>query len=66
MEVPDGFLIFFISEGPNSLDNAQALTTLNAPRNLAFVKISSDLQTILSEGPSEEGGYYNYESTFIS
>jgi hypothetical protein len=30
-------------------------------RNLAVVKVSKDMQTILTEGETEEGHYYNYE-----
>jgi hypothetical protein len=34
-------------------------------RNLAVVKVSSDLSTIMTKGEEESGGYYNYEGTFV-
>ena len=59
IEVEDGFLIFFISEGPESLNNQNTQNVLNGPRNLGFIKVSKDLESILSLGSEQRGGYFN-------
>ena len=33
---------------------------MNGPRNVGYVKVSKDLQTILSSGPTSTGGYYSF------
>lgn len=59
IEYEDGYGVFFLSEQP-ALDNSKAVDPLNAPRNIGFVKVSKDLKTILSKGPKESGGFYNF------
>ena len=52
-------MIIFSGEKP-ALDNSKAVTNFNAPRNIALVKVSADLQTILSTGATEAGGFYTF------
>jgi hypothetical protein len=59
VEVDGGILTFFAGEQP-PLDNTMIGDYLNAPRDLGFVKVSQDLQTIQSNGEKETGGFYNY------
>ena len=65
IEVEDGFLIFFISEGPESLNNQNTQNVLNGPRNLGFIKVSKDLESILSLGSEQRGGYFNLNGQFV-
>lgn len=46
------------------MDNSKATGPLNAPRNIGFVKVSKDLQTILSKGPKESGGWYDFSGNW--
>jgi len=56
----DGSLmIIFAGENP-PLDNSQATSFLNAPRNIGLVVVSDDLQNILSTGQDSSGGFYNF------
>jgi len=59
VEVDDGLLVFFAGE-QDPLDNSKIGASLNAPRDLGFVKVSKDLKTVLSGNNREEGGFYNY------
>lgn len=59
VEASDGLLVFFAGE-KEPLDNSEVGKIMNVPRNLAFVKVSQDLQTVLSSGPEEKGGFYSY------
>jgi len=59
VEVEDGLLVFFAGEQP-ALDNTKIGANINAPRDIGFVKVSKDLQSILSPGVTETGGFYNY------
>ena len=54
-------LVLFSGEKP-SLDNGMAVTSHNAPRNIGFVKVPRDMRdrTVLSDGPTEKGGFYNF------
>jgi hypothetical protein len=61
VEVDDGLLVFFVGENP-PLDNSMANPLIDqrrwrpdnpVPRNVAFVKVSSDLRTIMSPGARE-------------
>jgi hypothetical protein len=61
-EYDGAYNVFFIGENP-PLDNSKAYgnqLSLNTARNIAFVKVSQDQKTILSEGPVETGGYYTF------
>ena len=58
-EVDDGYLVFFIGELP-SLDNSKTGASLNTPRNICMTKISKDLQSKLSEGKKEKGGFFTF------
>ena len=53
--------MLFSGEQP-TLDNSQAKKTLNAPRNIGFVKVPRDMddKRVLSKGPVEKGGFYNF------
>ena len=53
--------MLFSSEQP-TLDNSQTTKTLNAPRNIGFVKVPRDMddKRVLSKGPVEKGGFYNF------
>lgn len=53
------YIMIFASEFP-SLDNSITGSTINAPRNLGFVALSSDFSTIVSDGDSSTGGFYNF------
>lgn len=65
VEVDDGYMALFVGEQP-ALDNTKIGHVLNAPRNLALVKVSKDLSTVLSEGPVEEGSFYNFGGELVS
>ena len=58
-------MIIFSGE-KDSLNNSKATGTVNAPRNIGFVKVSSDLSIIKSKGITENGGYYSYAGTWTS
>jgi hypothetical protein len=49
-----------LGENP-ALDNSQTGEYLNAPRNIGFKKMSKDLDTVLSTGAAETGGYYSFD-----
>ena len=53
--------MLFSGEQP-TLDNSQTTKTLNAPRNIGFVKVPRDMndKRVLSKGPVEKGGFYNF------
>ena len=64
IELDDGnYLVTFIGE-PNAqgkaIDNSRVGEYVNDARNVGFVKVSSDLSTILSDGISETGGFYTF------
>lgn len=65
VEVDDGMLVFFAGEQP-PLDNTKIGDYVNAPRDLGFVKVSKDLQTIMSPGDQETGGFYQYNGQWSS
>jgi hypothetical protein len=54
-------LVFFAGEQP-SFDNSMTAHNLNSPRNLAVVKVPTDLTDgrVLSPGPRETGGFYTF------
>jgi hypothetical protein len=54
-------LVFFAGEQP-SFDNSMTADNLNSARNLAVVKVPSDLTDgrVLSPGPRETGGFYTF------
>jgi len=54
-------LVIFAGEKP-SLDNSMVGSPHNAPRNIGFVKVPRDMEdsSVLSQGPVEEGGFYNF------
>ena len=54
-------LVLFSGEQP-SLDNKEANNAHNSPRNIGFVKVPRDMddRRVLSKGPTETGGYYNF------
>eukprot|EP00929_Paragymnodinium_shiwhaense_P119478 TRINITY_DN91383_c0_g1_i1.p1 TRINITY_DN91383_c0_g1~~TRINITY_DN91383_c0_g1_i1.p1 ORF type:complete len:955 (-),score=119.55 TRINITY_DN91383_c0_g1_i1:326-3190(-) len=54
-----GFLVFFAGEQP-ALDNTRIGSQLNGARDIGFVKVSDDLQEIMSEGKEETGGFYTF------
>ena len=56
-------MILFAGEKP-ALDNSMAMVNFNAPRNIAFVKMSADLQSVLSTGATETGGFYTFGGTW--
>ena len=60
-EVPEGYLIFLISENHYPLDNTQARNIVNSNRNIGVIKVSKDLETIMTTGDKETGGYYGYD-----
>lgn len=53
-EVDDGLLVFFTGEQA-PLDNTKLGKWLNTARDIGFVKVSSDLRTIMSPGATETG-----------
>lgn len=63
IETDDGYIVFFLSETP-SLDNQYTGEILNTPRNLGFTKISKDLQTKLSPGIKETGGFFTFNGAW--
>lgn len=67
VEVDDGLLVFFAGEFP-SLDNSMVGSAMNVPRNAAFVKVPKDLSSrdVLSVGPVETGGFYDYGGGWTS
>ena len=63
-EMGDGFHVFFVGENP-PLDNSLANGLVGTPRNIGFVKVSKeDTREILSDGPTETGGYYTFNGDF--
>lgn len=58
-EVSDGYIAFFVGEFP-ALDNSKTGKEYNAPRNIAFTKISKDQKTKLSPGGKESGGFFTF------
>merc|ERR1712154_409939 len=56
---------FIFSGEKDSLNNAKATGLVNAPRNIGFVKVSSDLSTIKSQGSTQNGGFYSYSGSFV-
>jgi len=59
IQTGDKYIMIFSGEFP-SLDNSVTSDEINAPRNLGFVALSSDFNTIVSEGVSSSGGFYNF------
>lgn len=59
IEQDDGYLVIFIGESP-ALDNSLTGESLNTARNIGFTKVSKDLQTKLSSGGTETGGFYDF------
>jgi len=60
----DGFHVFFVGENP-PLDNSLANGLVGTPRNIGFVKVSKEnTRKILSDGPTETGGYYTFNGDF--
>ncbi|RLA80461.1 MAG: hypothetical protein DRG78_10910 [Epsilonproteobacteria bacterium] len=61
------YLVIFVGE-PNSnglsIDNSRVSGYLNDPRDIGFVKISSDLSIIQSTGIEENGGFYTFGGTW--
>jgi len=59
-------LVIFAGEYP-SLDNSKVGTSHNAPRNIAFVKVPSDMdnKNVLSDGPVEKSHFYNFGGTKV-
>jgi hypothetical protein len=51
--------MFFVGEKP-ALDNSKTGELINTPRNIGFTKVSKDLQTKISAGEKETGGYYDF------
>lgn len=64
-EVDDTVLVFFAGEKP-PLDNSLVGKAMNVARNVAWVKISRDLQnsSVLSPGEEEIGGFYTFGGSF--
>lgn len=58
-EMPNGYNIFFVGENP-ALDNKLTGGYVGSPRNIGFVKISLDQETVLSDGEPEYGEYYTF------
>ena len=54
-------LVLFAGEQP-SLDNRLTSSNHNAPRNIGFVKVPQNFgdKSVLSQGPTEKGGFYNF------
>ena len=52
-------MVIFAGERP-ALDNTNTGSSMNAPRNIGMVTVSGDLQTILSEGWTSRGGFYDF------
>jgi hypothetical protein len=52
-------MVFFAGERP-ALDNSLVGSNFNAPRNLGFVHVSADMQSVLSPGATETGGFYTF------
>ena len=57
----DALLVLFAGEEP-SLDNRLTSSNHNAPRNIGFVKVPQNFgdKSVLSQGPTEKGGFYNF------
>ena len=45
---------------PNNFYDSGTQVSVNAPRNIGFVKVSKDLSEVLSEGLSETGEFYTF------
>jgi len=59
----DSYLIFFVGENSPPLDSSYACEYVGTARNIGFVKLSKDMDAILSSGASgdeENGGFYTF------
>jgi len=58
-EFSDSFAVYFVGECP-ALDNSNTKGYLNASRNIGFLKINKNLEKMVSFGPKEQGGFFDF------